>query len=459
MHLRLDSMNIFHRPSGFQHCHQWCVGFSTQSRHDLWLHFGPTLDISESELYKFGMWRILRAACCYAWFAAPVLSADVTIEADGAVNSARKRRNTAPVLLQAKATLKRPESGDIVNQVQPEGKEARPTPRNDASDARAALPLSFLQEDATSLTEPAATAATGATAATASDEFLTEVLPMGAPNLPMPQAKVAPMPGTPVLMTPMSFQLLSVLTVLLMALVGTAFYRRPSRDRVTQQVKDLPVLLASDLAQRSIETGDGTQQWSQSGLVRLEGHVVLDAAPLTAPFSDKTCVFYSASVSHPRHDEIRQPPVAFSTKQTKFSLELQDAPGVRIQVTGDVSLFNMQTGQEEWQHAFTEAPKNWCSFVLNNLVSSTDASVHFKKCLDLGSDGVILDFRESALLLGSHVSCVGQVIKDANGRWSLRPWQPPAGQSKRWGAAGAMWSRKDCLAGSILISDNPDLHP
>lgn len=401
------------------------------------------------------------------------MSADVTIEADGAVNSARKpRRSTAPVLLQAKATLKRPEPDDIVHQVQPEGKEARPTPRSDVRDASAAFPLSFLQEDATSLTSGVSDAvsdgvsdgtrvavetskqpaATVATVAPASDEFLTEVLPMGAPNLPMPQ--VAPLtPVTPVLMTPMSFQLLSVLIVLLLALVGTAFYRRPPRDRVTQQVKDLPVLLASDLA-RSTETGDG-QQWSQSGLVRLEGHLVLDAAALTGPFSDKTCVFYSASVSHPRHDEIRQPPVAFSTKQTKFSLELQDAPGVRIGVTGDVSLFNMQTGQEEWQHAFTEAPKNWCSFVLNNLVSSTDASVHFKKCLDLGSDGVILDFRESALLLGSHVSCVGQVVKDANGRWSLRPWQPPAGQSKRWGAAGAMWSRKDCLAGSILISDNP----
>jgi len=418
--------------------------------------------------------------------------ADVTIEADGVVNSARKRRNKAPVLLQAKATLKRPEPGDIVDQLQPEGKEARSTQRSDVRDASAAFPLSFLQEDATSLTsgvsdavsdgvsdgtpvavetskEPAATAATTATVGTvaavatvapASDEFLTEVLPMGAPNLPMPQ--VAPLtpvtPVTPVLMSPMSFQLLSVLIVLLMALVGTAFYRRPSRDRVTQQVKDLPVLLASDL-ERSTETGDGSQQWSQSGLVRLEGHVVLDAEALTGPFSEKTCVFYSASVSHPRHDEIRQPPVAFSTKQTKFSLELQDAPGVRIRVTGDVSLFNMQTGHEEWQHAFTEAPKNWCSFVLNNLVSSTDASVHFKKCLDLGSDGVILDFRESALLLGSHVSCVGQVVKDANGRWTLRAWQPPAGQSKRWGAAGAMWSRKDCLAGSVLISDNPDLYP
>ena len=31
-----------------------------------------------------------------------------------------------------------------------------------------------------------------------------------------------------------------------------------------------------------------------------------------------------------------------------------------------------------------------------------------RKCLDLGSDGVFLDFREAALLLGSHVCCVGQ---------------------------------------------------
>ena len=35
---------------------------------------------------------------------------------------------------------------------------------------------------------------------------------------------------------------------------------------------------------------------------------------------------------------------------------------------GDLKLKAFRTGQEEWQHAFTEAPKNWCSFVLNNLV-------------------------------------------------------------------------------------------
>jgi hypothetical protein len=79
----------------------------------------------------------------------------------------------------------------------PNCQEARPTPRSDVREASAAFPLSFLQEDATSLTsgvsdavsdgvsdgtrvavetskQPAATVATVATVAPASDEFLTE---------------------------------------------------------------------------------------------------------------------------------------------------------------------------------------------------------------------------------------------------------------------------------------------
>jgi len=366
------------------------------------------------------MWRQI-LALCLLWAPVDLARADVVIRADGAVTPIRKTK--PPVLLQAKATLKRPDHHTV----------QKPS-KGEADEETQGLPLSFLQEEETAR-------AASVTKTASADEFLTEVLPMAGPSLPM-QTKVAAATTSPE-----TFQVLSLILLVSVTLVAASFYRRP-RDRVTQQVESLPILLGSDLTSQS-----------QTGLVRLEGHVVLDGKDaLTAPFSEKTCVFYSASVSHPRHDEIRQPPVAFNTKQTKFCLELQDAPEIRVQVAGDVSLFNMQTGQEEWQHAFTEAPKNWCSFVLNHLVVSTDAGTHFKKCLDLGSDGVFLDFREAALLLGSHVCCVGQVEKDAEGRWSLRPWQPPAGQSKRWSAASAMWRRKDCLAGSILISDNPDLH-
>ena len=38
-----------------------------------------------------------------------------------------------------------------------------------------------------------------------------------------------------------------------------------------------------------------------------------------------------------------------------------------------------RTGQEEWQHAFTEAPKNWCSFVLNHLVRSLERTPRLMK--------------------------------------------------------------------------------
>eukprot|EP00438_Fugacium_kawagutii_P010585 Skav233138 [mRNA] locus=scaffold792:235811:239794:+ [translate_table: standard] len=171
------------------------------------------------------MWRILRTYLLSTY----VLAADVTIEADGVVNSVKSGpRRTAPVLLQAKATLKRPD---------PEKVKAV----DKLAEKEGDLPLSFFQEESSS----------GSGASTAPDEFLTEVLPMAAPNLPMPQTQVPLTTGAA--MSPVSFQLLSVLLVLLVAMV-----------------------------------------------------------------------FYSASVSHPRHDEIRQPPVAFSTKQTNFSLELQD---------------------------------------------------------------------------------------------------------------------------------------
>ena len=86
---------------------------------------------------------------------------------------------------------------------------------------------------------------------------------------------------------------------------------------------------------------------------------------------------------------------------------------------------------------------------ISSLSLGSRAPKPLRKCLDLGSDGVALDFRESALLCGSHVTCVGQVVKDG-GHWTLQ-----AAPRSRW----AVWQKqKDCLAGSVLISDHPRLH-
>eukprot|EP00913_Durusdinium_trenchii_P023568 g22143.t1 len=300
----------------------------------------------------------------------------------------RRPLKRAPMLLQAKASLQRPAEADRA-----------------ADRAPHSAPLSFLQEDERSSAKV--------------EEILTEV--MAPPILPLPKVKSLPQASSA---SSIDFQVMSMLGVAFV--VGLAavctLYKRPS-DRLTQEVENLPVLLGSDLT-----------NWSETGLVRLEGHIVLEGPPLTAPFSEKKCVVYSASVSHPRHDAIRNPPVAFASQRTSFSLELEDAPEVKVVINGDVSLFSMQT------LGATIASKGWCSFVLTHLVSSTD---HFQKCLDLGSDGVSLDFRESALLVGSHVTCVGQVVKAADGRWTLCPgkrrasWglkrkDPLAGRSRRW---------------------------
>ena len=55
-------------------------------------------------------------------------------------------------------------------------------------------------------------------------------------------------------------------------------------------------------------------------------------------------------------------------------------------------------------------------------LSPLAARFAWRKCLDLGSDGVSLDFRESALLVGSHVTCVGQA----------GPRQAPSPKRVRW---------------------------
>lgn len=329
-----------------------------------------------------------------------MVTAEGGLEATMATVPPRRPLKRAPMLLQAKASLQRPAEADRA-----------------ADRAPHSAPLSFLQEDERSSAKV--------------EEILTEV--MAPPILPLPKVKSLPQASSA---SSIDFQVMSMLGVAFV--VGLAavctLYKRPS-DRLTQEVENLPVLLGSDLT-----------NWSETGLVRLEGHIVLEGPPLTAPFSEKKCVVYSASVSHPRHDAIRNPPVAFASQRTSFSLELEDAPEVKVVINGDVSLFSMQTGQEEWQQAFTEASKGWCSFVLTHLVSSTD---HFQKCLDLGSDGVSLDFRESALLVGSHVTCVGQVVKAADGRWTLCPGKRRAS----WGL-----KRKDPLAGQVFITDHPDLH-
>mmetsp|Transcript_34685 Transcript_34685/g.62966 ORF Transcript_34685/g.62966 Transcript_34685/m.62966 type:complete len:380 (-) Transcript_34685:186-1325(-) len=218
-----------------------------------------------------------------------------------------------------------------------------------------------------------------------------------------------------------------------------------------QEVSRLRITRGQDL-QSMFKTlkAEGLPALKPGILTRVEGKVLVGEGTLEAPFSGRDSVFYSASVSHQRHDSIHQPPLAFHSAGKDFVLELLDAPGVRLHVSSsDVALFDMAGGGlEEWSEAFSQAPKSWCSFVLEHLVPSADASMHFKKCIDLGSDGLSLDFRECALQAGRTVTSVGEVLRDERGNLRLRPWKPTTQ------LLGRSTASAESLVGSVMISDN-----
>lgn len=257
---------------------------------------------------------------------------------------------------------------------------------------------------------------------------------------------------------------------------------RPSANRICKEVEKIQIARGQDL--KSMLQPSTSPAGPLAGkLVRVEGRIALAEQAegnsglgnsLTAPFSGRECVFYSASVSQQRHDTIHQPPLAFHSTGNDFVLKLTDAVHIQVHVSSeDVAMFHMSRGLHVSEQAFSEAPKSWCSFVLEHLLPSADASNHFKKCADLGSDGETLEFRECALLVGGIVTCVGELSYE-DGRLKVRPWQPQTavsgdadtGQlppSEPWlrhtgHAHDGHWRRAlgsaECLVGSVMLSDN-----
>jgi len=135
---------------------------------------------------------------------------------------------------------------------------------------------------------------------------------------------------------------------------------------------------------------------SRSSPIRLEG--VVRSRPgceLSAPFSGRPCVLYSASVSH-GFDGVCSPPLAYRAAQTDFLLEV-GCFEVFLTVQGrEAALFDMAEGLQAHSHAFASAPPAWQSFVLAHLAPS--ATEGEGVCADLGPAGATLEFRECALL-------------------------------------------------------------
>lgn len=233
-----------------------------------------------------------------------------------------------------------------------------------------------------------------------------------------------------------------------------------------------------------VHNGQSQQQPLSPGiLVRIQGRVVSSdtQGSLVAPLSGQNCVMYSASVSHQRHDGIHQP-VAFRSESTDFEVELSASPHLRLAVhSHDVILFDMVGGKCMCECTLAEAPDSWRAFLLGHCVPGQRLSG-----VALGRNDSVLDFRESALMQGVEVTCVGEIARDRNGRLSLYPWRPPPSEKSRSklvefvreDSRGSGWSlsemmlrffscarhgfsspapQREGLVGRVMISDAPEL--
>lgn len=274
--------------------------------------------------------------------------------------------------------------------------------------------------------------------------------------------------------------------VLILTLAGMLCWprwRQPANNGVAAEVRRLRVSSSIEIHSMFAlgMVADIPRVPSSLGiLMRVQGKVVARPDGLfAAPFSGGPCVYYAASVSHPRHDGVHPPPLAYHSAGSDFALQLCGAPQVILTVRGhDLALFDMISGMQEWKQAFSRAPAPWRSFVMDHLVPSADATAHFGACANLSPMGGPLEFRESALLTGRNVTCIGEVSRDPSGSLVLQPWRPQAEvplpphlaePSPSWlsilapclGRAipvhAALPPLADALAGRVLLSDDPAL--
>ena len=75
------------------------------------------------------------------------------------------------------------------------------------------------------------------------------------------------------------------------------------------------------------------------------------------------------------------------------------------------------------EHQLSEAPVALRSFMLGNVMPGVDADGHSIINLGLGLER--LQFCESALVVGSLVTCVGEIDRDRQGVLFISLWRPP----------------------------------
>jgi len=186
---------------------------------------------------------------------------------------------------------------------------------------------------------------------------------------------------------------------------------RCSADDVVQQ---LPVACSYDCAL--------SKPLRSRCVLRLEVQVAEplgpSARPLVAPLTEQECVIFSATV----FKRVRGQGLAlsFAASNVDFHVTLLDDPSTHIEVMGmDVSMFEMYTGRFVQTGTFATAPDHYRAFVMNNQVEAAKLRHD-----ELTTEDAPLEFQESALLIGSKITLVGELCRGPSGTLMLQPLEP-----------------------------------
>lgn len=189
--------------------------------------------------------------------------------------------------------------------------------------------------------------------------------------------------------------------------------------------------------------------------VRIEGPLPGGPGPLglvKAPFTQRNCVHYAAGAK-----QVRGRDDDMLNRQAKdgvdFQVSLVGAPDVTIDVlshevklTGQLCASHTTTAC----HSFDSAPGPWQDFLLqataeHSLVQQPDLQKE-----DLR--GVILEFQERVLLVGSQVIMVGELVRDASGHLFIQPRRSNSTSAEEpWRTSWERLEASSCCS-NVLVS-------
>jgi hypothetical protein len=205
-------------------------------------------------------------------------------------------------------------------------------------------------------------------------------------------------------------------------------------------------------------------------LIRLEARVEEAASGfcLWTPLSQQACVRFSCTVSQQAKDGSSSTPLSYQCSSIDFVISLLDAPHVRIEIEGgDLSTFDMITGRMSAKRTFDSAAKHWQDFAENHQIGGKMQSPSRFR-----SETSALEFQETAIVLGTSITVIGELQRNAVGTLLLRPSldnaSEDADESKpepwrtSWESTGIAVPRSLQLArtpwlGKVWVSDDPSL--